>query len=74
MHVRTCARADVLHPRTCVICVAPWSLNTHQIWSQSAEPFLSYSLAANFDTHHSARATRQGDPQKEANLTVIKVA
>ena len=42
---------------TCVICIAAWSLNTHQIWSQSAEPFLSYSSAANFDTLHAARAT-----------------
>ena len=35
---------------TCVICIAAWSLNTHQIWSLSAYPFLSYSLAANFYT------------------------
>ena len=33
---------------TCALCIATWSLNTHQIWSQSAKPFLSYSVAANF--------------------------
>ena len=33
---------------TYVICIAAWSLNTHQIWSLSAKPFLSYSSAINF--------------------------
>ena len=47
LHVRTC-RCTL--PMTCVICIAAWSLNTQQIWSQSAYPFLSYSLAANFYT------------------------
>ena len=47
---------------------------THQIWSQSAEPFLSYSLAANFDTSHAARATCQGEPPNEPIPTVINKA
>ena len=34
----------------CTICIATWSLNTHQIWPLSGEPFLIYSPAANFDT------------------------
>ena len=38
-------------PMTCVLCIAASSLNTHQILSLSAYPFLSYSLAANFYTH-----------------------
>ena len=59
LHVLTC-RCTV--PMTCVICIATWSLNAHQIWSLSAEVFLSYSLAANFDIPHAARATCKGDP------------
>ena len=35
----------------CVICIAAWSLNTHQIWPLSAERLPSYSLT-----------TCQGDP------------
>ena len=35
------------------VCISSWSLNnTHQIWSQSAEPFSSYALAANFNVFH----------------------
>ena len=75
----TSARAHVRKyrctpPVTCLICIAAWSIKTRQIWSQSAEPFLSYSLAVKFDTPHAARATCQGDPQNEPNPTVIKVA
>ena len=58
---------------TCVIGVAAaQSLNTH--WSMSAEPFLSCSLAANFDTLHAARDTCRGDLQNNPNPTVIKEA
>ena len=64
LHVRTCARADVsTTPMTWLVCIAAWSLNTYQIWSQSIQLFLSYSLATIFDTLHAARATYQGDPQ-----------
>ena len=45
------------------ICIATWILTTHQIWWQSAQPFLSYSLAGKFDTLHAARATCRADPQ-----------
>ena len=48
LHVRTCGYTP---PMNCVICIVAWSLNTHQILSPSAHPFLSYSLAATFDTH-----------------------
>ena len=54
-------------PITCVICIAAWSLNTHRIWSLSAKPFLSYSLAANFDTPHAARATCEGHSPNKPN-------
>ena len=47
LHVRTCRCTP---PMTCVICIVAWSLNTHQILSPSAHPFLSYGLAANFNT------------------------
>ena len=50
-----CSCAGV--PVTCIICIAAWSLNTHQTWSQSAKPFLSFSSVANFDTLYVARAT-----------------
>ena len=46
VYVRTCIGNP---PVTCVICVAARSPNAHQILSPSAHPFLSYSLAANFD-------------------------
>ena len=46
----------------------------HQIWSPSAEPFLSYILATNFDTLHTARATCQRDPLNEPIMTAIKEA
>ena len=36
--------------------------------------FLSYSLAANFDAHHTARATRQVHPSNKPNPAVIQVA
>ena len=51
------------HDLWCIaICIATWSLNTHQIWSQSAQSFQSYNLTANFDTLYAARATCQDDP------------
>ena len=50
-HMRTCTCTTTM---TCAICTTTWSLNTHKIWSQSAESFLSYGLAANFDTLHAA--------------------
>ena len=61
-HVRTCRCTP---PMTCLVYIAVRSRNTHQIWSQWAEPFLSNSLATNFDTLHAARATRQGDIPNE---------
>ena len=75
LQVRTCARADIpTPPMTCVIHIATWCLNTHQIWSQLAEPFLSYSLAAKFDTIHAVRGTCQGDPKYDPNPAVIWAA
>ena len=53
------------------ICITTWSLTTHQIWWQSDQPFLSYSLAGNFDTPHAARATRQADPPNESNVVAV---
>ena len=52
LHVRTCRCTPTM---TCVICIAAWSLIIYQIWLQSADPSLSYSSAANFDTLHAAR-------------------
>ena len=71
-HICTCARAmcRCTLPMACVTCIAAWSLITHQMWSLSAEPFLSYSLAAKFDTPHPARATCQGDPPNEPSPIV----
>ena len=56
---------------TCRICVATWGLNTNQIWWQSAQPFLSYSLAGDFDTLRAARATSQTDPSNESSLVAV---
>ena len=58
LHVHMCRCTP---PITCALCTATWSLNTHQIWSQSVEHFLSYSPAGNFDTHYTTRATCEGD-------------
>ena len=63
-HVCTCWCTP---PMTCITCIAAWSLNTYHIWSLSAEPFLSYSLAANFDTLHAVRSICDGDPPNEPN-------
>ena len=65
-----CARIQMYPIMTCVICIATWAANTHQIWSQPAEQFLSYSLAANFETLHAARVTRQTGPTNEPNPAV----
>ena len=48
----TSARAHVqMYPtHDLLTCIASWSLNTHQIWSQSAFSFLIYSLMAKFYT------------------------
>ena len=60
---------------TYLICIAAWSLNIYQIWTQSAELFLRYSLATNFDTLRAARATYLGaPPPNDPNPIVIKVA
>ena len=67
LNVRTCRCTP---PTNCVICTAAWSLDTHQIWSLCAEPFLIYSLAANFDTLHSARANYEGYLPNEPNTVV----
>ena len=39
--------------------------------SQSVQPFLSYSLAGNFDTLHAARATRQAHTPNERSLVAV---
>ena len=49
IYVRTCRYTPHM---ICVIYIDTWSLNTLQIWSLLAEPFLSYNLAANFDNPH----------------------
>ena len=48
-HLRKCRCTPVTPPMTCVICIAAWSLNTHQMLLPSAHLFPSYRLAANFD-------------------------
>ena len=68
LHVCTCRCTP---PMPCALCAASWSLSTHQIWPQLAEPFLSYSLSANFDTLHAARTTWEGNPSNEPNTVVI---
>ena len=64
------AHVDVPFPMTCAISISAWSLNTRQIWLKSADPFLIYSLAANFDILHAARAICEGDTPNEPNLPV----
>ena len=55
----------------CVLCIATWSLNAHQIWSLSAEAFLSYSLAAIFDTGlQSQRVSSVSDSDSDSSLTI----
>ena len=47
----------------CVTCIAAWSLIKHQIWSLSAEPFLSYSIAAKLDTPNAHALPTRVTPQ-----------
>ena len=56
LHVGTCT-CICTPPMTCVIFIAAWSLNTHQISSVSAYPFLSYSLRPIFTPPHFANVT-----------------
>ena len=64
LHVRMsrCRYPTYTQPMTCVICIAALPLNAHQLWSQSAGPFLS--LEANFDTLYAARATYLASRQR----------
>ena len=67
------AKPGVSHSAvTCGICIVTWSRTTHQIWSQSAEPLLSHSFAAHFDTLHTARATCMADPPNESQPAAVK--
>ena len=67
-HLRTCKHIPSM---TRAICINAWSLTTHQIWLQSAKPFLSYSLATHFDTLHEARTTCQAEPPNESNPAAV---
>ena len=51
----------------CVICIATWSLTTHQISSHLAEPFPSSSFTTHFDTLHVACSTCQTDLKNESS-------
>ena len=69
--VRTHVQMYVPAPRiTCVRCIATWSLNSHKIGSQLAEPFLSYRLVDNFETPYAARAICQADPLGMSSIRV----
>ena len=67
-HVHTCRCTP---PIISGICIAIWSITTQQIWSHSAQPILSCSLATHFDTLHAARATCQGGPSNESNPIAV---
>ena len=72
LHVCTCACADASPHMDCWISYACYMVSSQrQIWSKSAQPFLSYRLADRFDTVYTAHATCQEPAPKVSIFSCI---